>query len=357
MVPMAPPSVGIRAGFEALFQNAFTPAQRTQFSHTDTLENRPNEACGDPLNAAFDGLYIWLNNVNTVSLNNDLNDLHELCRQLKHYNVGITALQEINIHITQTSIYQRVKAVFDEHFGSQCILVCALTAIRSAMNWKPGSNLLVVFPTWAPYVINRSKDDMGRWCSVTLQVKDHRQITIYSYYNCCKTRIEQAGIHTIFAQQWHVLRQRGDSSPDPRLQAVIDLGAELAVHHSNQRSVCIVGDCNEDIGHEPVLLTSLCGRYDLVDVMDLLHPAQASIPSYARSSNRLDYALLTQALIPYVDHAGLNHYHEFYPSDHRPIFVGLEARLFGPLPAMAPYRSRYVHSNSKVIGPFINLVH
>jgi hypothetical protein len=146
---MASPSVGIRAGFEALFQSAFTPAQQTQFSHTDTLENRPNEACGDPLNVAFDGLYIWSNNVNTLSLNNDLDDLHELCRQLKHYNVGIAALQEINIDITQTSIYRCVKAVFDEHFDSQCILVCTSTAIRSATNWKLGSTLLVVFPTWA----------------------------------------------------------------------------------------------------------------------------------------------------------------------------------------------------------------
>jgi hypothetical protein len=91
--------------------------------------------------------------------------------------------------------------------------------------------------------------------------------------------------------------------------------------------------------------------------MDLLHPEQASIPSYARSSNRLDYALLTQDLLPYVDHACLYHYHEFYPSDHRPIFVGLESRLFGSLLAMAPHRSRYIHSNSKMVGLFIDRVH
>jgi hypothetical protein len=91
--------------------------------------------------------------------------------------------------------------------------------------------------------------------------------------------------------------------------------------------------------------------------MDTLHPVQASIPSYARSSNHLEYALLTQDLLPYVDHAGLNHYHEFYPSDHRPIFVGLESRLFGPLPSLAPHKSPYVHSNSKMTGPFIDLVH
>jgi hypothetical protein len=47
------------------------------------------------------------------------------------------------------------------------------------------------------------------------------------------------------------------------------------------------------------------------------------------------------------------HYHEFYPSDHRPLFVGLDASLFGPLPPMTHHKSRYVHSNSKTVGPFI----
>jgi hypothetical protein len=85
--------------------------------------------------------------------------------------------------------------------------------------------MIVVLPTWTPYLVSRSRDDLGRWCSVTLEVK-----VFYSFYNCCKTKIEQAGIHTIFAQQWHVLRQRGDPAPDPRLQAINDLSVELSIH-------------------------------------------------------------------------------------------------------------------------------
>jgi exonuclease III len=86
-------------------------------------------------------------------------------------------------------------------------------------------------------------------------------------------------------------------------------------------------------------MASLCGKFGLVDVLDTLHPEHSHIPSYARSSNRLDYALMSQDLLTSVDHAGLNHYHEFYPSDHRPLFVGLNSRLFGPLPSLAPHQS------------------
>jgi hypothetical protein len=185
-----------------------------------SIENAPNEACGDPIQPDYPGLYIWSNNVNTLSLTNALADLHELCRQFKTNNIGIAALQELNIDITQNSIYQRVRQVFNEHFEKKCILVCSLTRIRSATTWKPGSTLLVIFLQWTPYVVARHKDELGRWCSTTLQVKDNPQLVVYSFYNCCKTKIEQAGIHTVFAQQWHVLRQRGDRDPDPRLQAV-----------------------------------------------------------------------------------------------------------------------------------------
>jgi hypothetical protein len=103
-------------------------------------------------------------------------------------------------------------------------------------------------PTWSPYIIDRHRDDLGRWCSVTLQGKANRQIVFYSFHNCCKNKIEDAGIHTIYSQKWHGLPQRGDSDPDPRIQAVQDPSAELLVHQTHHRSLCIMGDFNEDPG-------------------------------------------------------------------------------------------------------------
>jgi hypothetical protein len=131
MVSSTPPSANSRTGYESLFRHTFTTNRYIQFTPTTTPTSMPNEACGDILQPDFEGLYIWSNNVNTLALANELTGLHELCRQFKHYNIGIAALQELNIDMTQTSIYRRVKVVFDEHFDRQCILVCASTAIRS----------------------------------------------------------------------------------------------------------------------------------------------------------------------------------------------------------------------------------
>jgi hypothetical protein len=97
MVPSIPPSATSRSGYESLFRHAFTTNRYIQFSPTGTPTDAANEVCGDVLRPDFDGLYVWLNNVNTLSLANDLEDLHELCRQFKHYNIGIAALQELNI--------------------------------------------------------------------------------------------------------------------------------------------------------------------------------------------------------------------------------------------------------------------
>jgi hypothetical protein len=129
MVPSVPPSANSRSGYESLFCHAFTTSRYIQFTPPDTPNDAPNKACGDALQPDFDGLYVWSNNVNTLSLANDLDDLHELCRQFKHCNIGIAALQEFNIDMTQTAIYRQVKAVFDTHFDGQYILVCASTAI------------------------------------------------------------------------------------------------------------------------------------------------------------------------------------------------------------------------------------
>jgi hypothetical protein len=357
MVPSISPSVNQRAGFDTLFANTFSDARRHKVASFTSIDNAPNKACGDPINPTFSGLYIWSNSVNKLSLSNNLANLHELCRQFKENQIGIAAMQELNIDMTQASVYRKVKGVFDEHFSKQCIIICSTTSIRSATTWKPGSTLLVIMPKWTPYVVGRSRDDLGRWCSVTFQVKDQKQLVFYSFYNCCKTTIAQSGIHTIFAQQWHVLRQRGDKAPDPRLQAVNDLKNELSVHKKHQRSICIVGDFNEDIGYNPAVMASVCSEFDLVDTMDTVHPDEAATPSYARSSNRLDYILLSLDLLPSLMDVGLGYYHDFYPSDHRPIFVGLKTTLFGSLPSIVPPQFRYVDSNSKVDGKFVELVY
>jgi hypothetical protein len=106
-------------------------------------------------------------------------------------------------------------------------------------------------------------------------------------------------------------------------------------------------------GAAPALMASVCCELHLVDTMDTVHPDKVFIPSYARSSNRLDYACISEDLLPELMEVGLLHYHDFYPSDHRLIFLGLGANLFGPLPSIISHQFRYVHSNSKLVSKFV----
>jgi hypothetical protein len=180
MVPSIPPSAPTQHNVATIFQDAFSHARQLRFTPPTSIENAPNEACGVPIDPNFDGLYVWTNNVNTLSLQDSLADLHELCRQFKEHNIGIAALQQLNIDLSQASSHKRVCAVFDSHFDKQCTLVVLTTHIRSATTWKPGSTLIVVMPTWSPYVVSTFRDELGRWCSVTIQVKDREELVFYS---------------------------------------------------------------------------------------------------------------------------------------------------------------------------------
>jgi hypothetical protein len=163
MVTSVTPQTTLHA-FKLIFRDTFTTDHQRRFAPIPSIDEAPYQTCGDAIDPDFDGLYFWSNNVNTLSLSNDLADLHELCRQFKANNIGIAALQELNNDMSQASIYRRVKAVFNEHFDKQCTMICSTTHIRSPTTWKPGSTLLVIFPTWSPYIIARKRDNLGRWC-------------------------------------------------------------------------------------------------------------------------------------------------------------------------------------------------
>jgi hypothetical protein len=149
-----PPStnVNLRTDGASLFENAFSPNQRHLQQQPSAPDDAPNEACGDTMDPGFARLQVWTNNVNTLSLSDDLADLHELCAHFQTYNIGIAALQEISLDLTQTRIYTKIKAVFDEHFNKQCTIICSLTPIRAETSWKSGFTILVTMPQWTPYV-------------------------------------------------------------------------------------------------------------------------------------------------------------------------------------------------------------
>jgi hypothetical protein len=87
---------------------------------------------------------------------------------------------------------------------------------------------------------------LGRWSYVTITGKNGRNILITTVYQTCKARIAAVGAKTAYAQQWHILRRKGETNPDPRKSFKTDLDAFLAPHHAAGTELLIMGDFNEN---------------------------------------------------------------------------------------------------------------
>jgi hypothetical protein len=58
----------------------------------------------------------------------------------------------------------------------------------------------------------------------------------------------------VFAQQWQLLRLSGGLNPNPRQETIDDLTADVQRHQTNQETVVIVGNFNEQLGDDPNLM-------------------------------------------------------------------------------------------------------
>jgi hypothetical protein len=272
--------------WQQIFQTSLTPATR-QLSPSGfplreiqpPIQTPQNEPCGSSFDKQYDGLRIWWNNANTLVQHDDFAELHELCLTLLEYNVGIIALQELNLNVKRPAIRAAIENVFNEHFGT-CKLVLATSPCHSPTAWKPGGTLLVVLGAWSHAVTDTGQDELGRWCRATLAGRDGSLTTVYSIYNVVKTTIAQAGPSTVFAQQWQVLRATGIKEPNPRKQCIKDLRTDLEATSSMGSDIILVGDFNKDFGSDPDLMASVCANSDLYDVLVDLYPDQLDTPTY-----------------------------------------------------------------------------
>jgi hypothetical protein len=189
--------------------------------------------------------------------------------------------------------------------------------------WEPGGVALVILGPWAQHVSKTSRDDLGRWSTATLTGSDGHSFTLVSMYNVVNVQLQNAGPSTIFAQQYRLLRLAGVLVPNPRQQCIDDLNRTVSMMIANHETVMIMGDFNESLGFALRLLGSVCASNDLFDVISNFHGESAEIPTYARGTKRLDYAVASASLRQLICACGYNLFNENMHSDHQTSFVDL----------------------------------
>jgi hypothetical protein len=155
-----------------------------------------------------------------------------------------------------------------------------------------------------------------------------RKILITTVYQACKARIAVVGPKTAYAQQWHLLRQKGTLNPDPRLSFKQDLDAFLEPHHAAGSELLLLGDFNEPLGESPNGLDAIISKYNLIDLMPYHHGMEGELETYSRGNKRLDYALGTNIMNNSIVRIGYTLYKFVITSDHRRLFIDLNADSF-----------------------------
>jgi hypothetical protein len=143
----------------------------------------------------------------------------------------------------------------------------------------------------------------------------------YSQQECTNNVIVAVGTKTAYAQQWHLLRQKGDLQPDPRKSFHKDLDNFLTPHVTAGNEILLLGDFNETLGESFQGRDALINKYALLDLLPYHHGIDGEIEMYSRGSKRLDYAFGTQTLAESTVRTGYTPYNFVITSDHRGLFM------------------------------------
>ena len=346
---------------DSLFQHALHPRKiqlkkNIQLPHCNrhpTLSRQDNKPMGDTFYKEHENIRIWNINANTILTHNDYAELNELCLSIAEYNISIVGFQEINLDLLQQEIRNNITQVFKTHFNSVKLLF-STTPIKAPTAWKPGGTMLVFIGPIAHSVVNPKTDNLGRWCRGTINLCHNQSLTIYSAYNVNDTNISNSGLNTIYHQQWRLQRLAGNLHPNPRLQMVIDLEADItSLHATPTDSICIMGDLNETLGLHPELMSSICNKHKLYNVLLARHLEDCDTPTYQRGSKQLDYILLSHNA-PTLIAMGHNPYNLLYNSDHQAMFLNMPIQHNSS--PIIPTNMREIHSDSSKVEEFVNAI-
>ena len=151
-------------------------------------------------------------------------------------------------------------------------------------------------------------------------------LSIICCYQVCNHTIQNAGPKTAFSQQWSLLRDQGQLSPNPRRQFIHDLDRLLLSLTTSGNSIILAGDFNEVLDDTRDGLLRLATKYSLRDSIAHRH-GDYQCTTYNRGTKCIDYILVSHNITNAITQSGIPTFNTIIPSDHRPIFIDLDPSL------------------------------
>jgi hypothetical protein len=287
----------------------------------------------------------YYQNVNGLKLRDAGSDIKLSSHHLWERQASVIGLSETNIEWKQSWATNLVFQIFRRQWNH--LKWCHSTSETPFLNaYKPGGTCSLVTGSLATRVISEGSDNLGRWSYITITGRS-RTITIITAYCPPIQSIATAGPMTNYFQQYHLLRQNDDTSPDPRKRFFADLATTVHDFIHKRHELVIMLDSNDDLSDSSPThsLTTDCGLFSVHEQAD--YAADSPAPAtHARGRTKIDHILVTAALLPAVTASGIEPLHAGILSDHRALYVDFDTELFlrGTLTTIPPSAARLLKS-------------
>ena len=167
---------------------------------------------------------------------------------------------------------------------------------------------------------------LGRWCGMTYEGQAGRKLSVITGYRVCTTSITQSPLGSAFHREYAFLRDRGDLTPNPRQQFLLDISIIIRQLQDQHHAILFMLDANSTLATDKRFREMILSH----DLVDLHESAPAPSTYIAAPGSRIDYMFGCLRTQDALTRQGTLSYFEGPQSDHRCLYVDLDlAKLFG----------------------------
>jgi hypothetical protein len=250
-----------------------TGPRRLRQQRLHAIDPDSNEAYGDTMKDKQKGLNrFYFINTNGISHHQGMLDFYEILQSMKDHDIDIFGFSETNLNTLQPEVRKRLEDISQEFYGNS-ILATSTSTRPTRTAYQPGGTCTGISQELCGRYQASGSDPhgLGRWSYIQMTGKHGRSLIVITAYRVCEANISTIGASTTCHQQWHLLRQKGDTKPQPRKRFITDLCDEIKKWQRAGAEIILGGDFNEKMGDSPDGLSQLVTRCALVDPHAIHH--------------------------------------------------------------------------------------
>jgi hypothetical protein len=304
---------------------------------------------GNLMTTKEDGnIRLYLQNINGAKLSYQQEAWQYATDYIKEHNIDYAGLVETRIEWNtknQTIVKKQLQKTFTH--SSLSTSMCRTHVLNEG---TPGGTACIITNQLVNRKTNNIIDEsgLGRWTGATFALPSYKLHIITCYR---PNKDNKVNSNTTYQQQIRILKQQGNDNPNPNKQVIQDLLQLIQTLERQNDKIILMWDANDSLDHPS--LQEFQTKSNLVSLLPI-HPEDLS--TYTRGKKVIDHILGSKELVTMVTKAGyLPFYEGAWISDHRPLFIDIQAKLKQPKPQPRKYRN-LASTNHKAVKKFIQTI-